>query len=188
MPYAVTLTLDPQSSAEVRRLWQAIDASGLAQSIAGLDYAPHVTLSRFADLDAITTADLIETFAAGLPALPVRIDRLATFENPSPVLFLGLVPDPALIAFHARLDGLLAKTLPSTTADPQTRSGQWIPHVTLTMALPSGPQRNELQMRVADAFTPFDARLVALDLVRFPPVTVLDTALLDGRHAAAKLH
>jgi 2'-5' RNA ligase len=180
MPYAVTLTLDDLAATRVRRLWRIVDDSGHAPSVANLDYPPHVTLARFQDLDPLTTADVIDTFAAGLSALTVHIDRLATFERPSPVLFLGTAENDALLAFHARLAALLG----DANADPHTRSGHWVPHVTLSTALPEGDARLRLQRTIADAFKPFDATLAKIELVRFPPVRVLNTTPLDGRHGA----
>ena len=184
MPYAITLTLDDRGADRVRKLWRSIDESGLAKSTANLKYAPHVTLTRHGDLDTLATSDLLESFAAGLPALTLRIDRLAAFERPAPVLFLGIHDNTELKAFHARLASLVAATKP----DEQTKPDQWVPHVTLTAGMPAGRKRGELEALVAKLFQPFDARLDHLDLVRFPPVAIVNSIALGGRHAVNHVH
>ncbi len=184
MPYAITLTLDEKSGTKVRKLWQSIEDSGLAKSVAGLKYEPHITLARHSDLDPIATADLLDSFAAGLPAITVVVDRLAAFERPTPVLFLGIKDNPELRAFHTRLTPLII----GTGADAHTAETiAWVPHITLTTSLPKSQKRADLENLVAHAFEAFEARLDRLDLVRFPPVAILNTAPLGGRHAPTHL-
>lgn len=183
MPYAITLTLDEKSGAKVRKIWRCIEDSGLAKSVAGLKYEPHITLARHVDLDPIATADLLDSFAAGLPAITISVDRLAAFERPTPVLFLGLKDSRELRTFHTRLTPLII----GTGADPNAEAISWVPHVTLTTSMPKGQKRADLENLVAHAFEAFEARLDRLDLVRFPPVAILNTALLGGRHTATHL-
>jgi 2'-5' RNA ligase len=184
MPYAITLTLDDKSSAKVRKLWRKIDDSGLAKSVTGLNYAPHVTLARHVELDPLATADVLDSFAAGLPAVTVLIDRLAAFERPTPVLFLGITESPELRAFHARLTPLIV----GTGADAHTAETiSWVPHVTLTTGMPKGQKRTDLEQLVAHEFSAFEARLAGLELVRFPPVAILNSAVLGGRQTATRL-
>ena len=183
MPYAITLTLDDKSSAKVRKLWRKIDDSGLAKSVTGLNYAPHVTLARHVDLDPLATADVLDSFAAGLPAVTILIDRLAAFERPAPVMFLGLKDNPELRAFHARITPLII----GNSSEGKPEKDIWVPHVTLTTGMPKGQKRTDLEQLVAHEFSAFEARLVGLELVRFPPVAILNSAVLGGRQTATRL-
>lgn len=184
MPYAVTLKLDEAGAAEVRRLWRVLDDSGVARSVAMLDYPPHITLSRHDVLDPLATADLLEGFAAGLPPVNVMIERLATFTRPSNVLWAGPAEHTELGAFHSRLRRLLA----AHAWDPQTEVQQWVPHITLTTSVADAAALERASKLVAPAFRAFAARLVELELVRFPPVTVVASFELGGLHATGSLH
>jgi 2'-5' RNA ligase len=184
MPYAVTLRLDSRGKREVERLWRLIDASGVAPSIANIGYAPHVTLSRHETLDPLAVSDLLDGFAAGMPPIDVRIDRLACFTEPTHVLWLGIEPTDSLAAFHAALRQLL----PNAQWHPHTEAGRWVPHVTLVTAIPSATVLTKLEAAVSDLFQPFAARLDRLDLVRFPPLEVLNSLRLAGAHAVRGRH
>ena len=184
MPYAVTLRLDPVGARAVEVLWNAIDASGIARSVSMLGYDPHITLARQADLDPLQTADLLDQFAAGLASIDVEITTFGVFEQPTPVVWLAPAECAALRALHTSLRSLFL----SAPWHPHTEPAQWQPHVSLATEIADQRTFERLQSFVAERFEPFACRLDRLELVRFPPVHVLESIPLEGAFVAARAH
>jgi 2'-5' RNA ligase len=182
MPYATTLRLDHAGSLAVERLWKAIDASGIAKSTAHLGYDPHITLSRHDDLDPLDAADALDQFVAGFAPIPVEITHVGSFEAPTPVVWLAPARQPSLLALHAALRKLFA----GPAWHPHTEPSTWTPHITLATAIPDAPAFARVQDIVATAFEPFETILDRVDLVRFPPVQILETAPLTGSHGPGR--
>jgi 2'-5' RNA ligase len=98
----------------------------------------------------------------------VRLGGVRRFPA-TPIVWLAVDGAPTLAELHRRLAG----QLPETLVRAHYRVGQWVPHVTLQT------QGNaETAMRIAEATWPETrkARVVALELVQFPPVAVLGGA------------
>lgn len=184
MPYAVTLRLDMTGARAVEALWQAIDASGIARSVSVLGYDPHITLARQADLDPLATADLLDQFAAGLAPIEIEMTAVGIFEHPTPVVWLATAENSALHALHRSLRGLF----PSAAWHPQTEPAAWQPHIALVTEIADAQAFQRIQAFVAERFTPFACRLDRLELVRFPPVHVLESIPLEGAYTAGRAH
>ena len=87
------------------------------------------------------------------------------------------IPVAALLDRHAAL----CAALPA--AHPNYRPGAWIPHVTLADDVTAGTVGAGIDL-VAERFHPFTAILDRVELLRFPPITLLWHAHL----AAANMH
>jgi 2'-5' RNA ligase len=152
MPLAIVLRLDDAAAAAVRavawRLWPDAPAP---------NYPPHVTLVRAEDADA---APRLLAAMRTVPAapLPIRLGSVRHFAGPPPVCWLAPAPDAALAACHAALVAALA----GVALHPHSQAPAWTPHVTLfTGQAQDGP------------VAPIEGRLVAAELVRFPPPLLL---------------
>lgn len=173
MPLAATLRLDPTTSAPVEALWSVLADAGLDASRRDLRYPPHVTLAIWPDdAPAKTIAATLDSLAAGRSPLPVTLAGIGVFPGAPAVLWLVPVPDPALLAFHATL----VAALPDLPCHPHYRPGGWVPHVTLGEVADAGPAVALLAPRWSGLLS---GKLERLDLVRFPPVTLLRSLPLD---------
>jgi 2'-5' RNA ligase len=181
MPLAIVLCLDPPGAGEIGRLWQLVDASGLARSAAALGYPPHVTLARCEALDVEATSPLLEAFIAGIAAPRVPMARVGAFREPAHVIWIGPDPLPLLVDMHRALHGLVREPW-----HPHTEPNAWVPHVTI--AITPAEQHEAVGRLVGDAFQPFWCSLARLELVRFPPVEVLGSWALATEAAPKRLH
>lgn len=152
MPLAIVLRLDDAAAAAVRavagRLWPDAPPP---------DYPPHVTLIRTEDEGA---APRLLAAMRALPAAPlqIRLEALRHFAGPPPVCWLAPAPDSTLAACHAALVTALA----GVALHPHSQAPDWTPHVTLFTG--KAPE---------ERLAPIEGRLVAAELVRFPPPILL---------------
>ncbi len=171
MPYAVTLRLDANPAALVRRLLAALAEAGIADDVHRLGYAPHVTLAVLPDS---VPAARIEAAIASLPIpiLPIQFAGFGLFPGPPAVLYLAPVAHAALLHWQATL----AATLPEMHA--HCRPGQWVPHVTLARELTDLAAAGQALAVLQPIWRPISGQLEQIDLVRFRPVEVLSTRTL----------
>jgi 2'-5' RNA ligase len=166
MPLAVTLCLDAASAARVEAMWRALAEAG-ADDALRLGYRPHLTLAVLPEEGAVEAAgDAMRQAARAWGALPVVLASLGIFPGPAPVLFAAPVPSPALLDRHRALCGLLPAGI-----DPHYRPGAWVPHVTLARDVAG----RLLDIARAAWDGPVAGRLDRVELVRFPPVAVLES-------------
>ena len=167
MPFAITLRLDPISAVPIEAMWRKLAADGIDADCDQLGYAPHITLAIYPDetpVKRLRTA--LEDTSRNWEALPVSLSGLGAFPGDRTVLWAVPVVTPALLARHQALQ----TALPDLEVHAHYRPGVWVPHVTLSGALPDpGPAL----MALLSNWEPITGFLDRVELVRFRPVEVL---------------
>ncbi len=178
MPYAITLALDGEAASIVVSMWRALAGRCIRDDALALGYAPHLTLAVFADDANLTRLlDATRDNAARWPAEPIILSSLGMFPGSLAGLFLAPIVTATLLARHTALSASLA----GEPVDTHYIPGHWVPHVTLARDItdPAGAVAALDLSRL-----PFDATPVAMELVRFRPVTVLARQALIQRGQA----
>ena len=130
---ALELYLDQGADRRIRRLWDAMEESGVP-SLRDLTYGkhrPHISLVAARTLDGRKVADALDAFDVA-PPLRVELDFVGLFRGR--VLWLGPAPTTELIAHHAAVFGRLVAA--GITVFDEYRPGAWVPHCTLSMRVP----------------------------------------------------
>ena len=137
MTQSVELLLDAELEAAVRREWDLLAAVGLpsqAQHTAETN-RPHITLTvASAVLPYLETA--LKASLTGKVPLPVRLEGLLCFAGRGghQVLARAVVPNTELLNLQADCAALF-DGLPGVS--PLLQPGNWLPHVTLAMKVPT---------------------------------------------------
>jgi 2'-5' RNA ligase len=167
---SVELTLDAASDAAIRADWAALQDAGLSSAGAhpSPSNRPHLSLAVLAagaDARAEELREALDSAAASVP-IRIRLSGLLLFPyDDRLVLARAVVPDAALLALHAAVDGTARRW---GDALPRTRPGEWSPHLTVArrlrrddlpraLELLGGDRIPELDV-VADAIRIWDAR------------------------------
>ena len=132
MAHALELLLDPDSEAEIKRVWNQLESEGLPTLATRTHrrHRPHVTLAVAERIEAIRLEDARDRLAAS--HLDVTLHSPAVFQR-SGVLYLSVVPTLALLRLHQQVHTALADSL---VAPWSTYSvGAWVPHCTLAQGL-----------------------------------------------------
>lgn len=148
---------------------RCLTAAGIDADPDQLGYPPHLTLAVYPDgacIDELQVA--LEQLAAHWRALPVALSGFGIFPGPSSVLWAAPVVTPEMLARHAALHA----AVPEVEVHAHYQPGAWVPHVTLAGAL-RDPGR-ALAVLVPH-WRPINGVLNRFDLVRFPPVEVLQS-------------
>lgn len=136
MALAVELYFDPAGDAAIRDAWEALDRQGVV-SLGKLDphTAPHVSLAAVDDLDIDRAA--VALAALRPTPLELRLGHMGSFWTPSEdlIAFIGVSPNDRLLELKRDAVTIL-DTLGYTCWDVY-RPSRWVPHCTLTMAIPA---------------------------------------------------
>jgi 2'-5' RNA ligase len=161
MPYAVTLRLDAEAAAHLRRLQAVIEAEDL------IEYAPHVTLAVYPDdRNVENMRRALHTLAAQWPALAVQFAAVGLFPGVKTVLWAAPVVTEELLHRHAEL----LQVLPA--GHSHYRRGSWVPHVTLAQEL-TGAGAAAAIAALDTIWQPFGGTLDRVDIVHFAPVEII---------------
>ena len=150
--------------------WELVDALSVLETeptIRPLGYAPHITLTRFPDVDPDHLKAALAVFD-GETAFTLAFDGVRAFEGEETVLWLAPRPDRRLIDAHARLNAMIDTGL----SDPHYRPGAWTPHLTVATAIPAA-RRAEADRIIERGTTSFALCFETVDCLSWPPVTVL---------------
>ena len=118
MPVAITLCLDPASSGYVSSLCQLLADRGITDYAKRLGYCPHVTLLRYDDLPTDAALPVLTRFAAQVSRVAVKLEDVALFSGPAPVLWVAPASNPALLALQNRLHDALLPHVPAPHYQP----------------------------------------------------------------------
>lgn len=172
MPFAVTLRLDPASASGIEAMWEVLAAADIDSDRRDLGYAPHVTLAILPD--EVPVAPLraaVGHVVRRWTAMPVVLSGFGVFPVPMPVLWAAPVVTEELLSRHAEL----VRALSGLPVHPHYQVGAWVPHVTLTAAL-RDPAR--ALAALLPLWRPVAGMLMQVDLLRFRPVSVLESHVL----------
>lgn len=169
MPLAITLCLDPTSSAAVEAMWRKLAADGIDADRDELGYPPHITLAIYPDetpVHRLSTA--LEAACRSWEPLPIRLSGLGAFPGDGTVLWAVPVVTAELLDRHRTVQNALSDFNNHALYRPEA----WVPHVTL-----SGPLRDPGAALTAllSNWKPITGFLDRVDLLRFRPVKVLQS-------------
>jgi 2'-5' RNA ligase len=132
MAHALELFFDPDSEAEIKQVWNRLEAAGLPSLATRTHrrHRPHVTLVVAERIEAARLQDSRDLLAA--KHLDVTLHSLAVFER-SGVLYLSVVPTLALLRLHQQVHAALHDSM--VTPWEAYSVGAWMPHCTLAQGL-----------------------------------------------------
>lgn len=178
--FAVELYFDQQTEHELRGFREKVYASGVTPVIGNLGDRPHVSLAVFSEIDIPCLKDLVNGFAARLPAFTVALAAIGTFPTPDNVLFLSPVPTLQLLHIHEEFHQQLncAHLRSSSYYHP----GKWVPHCTVELDLPD--EQFPLALKAAQRFfSTVEGKFASLGIVSFRPIEYLAEYQLQKENA-----
>jgi 2'-5' RNA ligase len=132
MAHALELFFDPGSEAEIKKVWDQLEAAGLPSLATRTHrrHRPHVTLAVAERIETSRLQNVRDRVAA--TRLDMTLYSPAVFQR-SGVLYLSVVPTMALLQLHREvytaLDGRLVSPWSTYSVDA------WVPHCTLAQGL-----------------------------------------------------
>jgi 2'-5' RNA ligase len=132
MAHALELFFDPDSEAEIKQVWDRLEAAGLPSLATRTHrrHRPHVTLVVAERIEAARLQDGRDRLAA--THLDVTLHSPAVFQR-SGVLYLSVVPTLELLSLHQQIHAALADSLIAPWGTYSV--GGWVPHCTLAQGL-----------------------------------------------------
>ncbi|WP_436493369.1 2'-5' RNA ligase family protein [Actinokineospora sp. HUAS TT18] len=129
MAQGVVVLFDEQADAEIRALWDRLDAAGLPSA---RKFPPHLTLALAGEIPQKTRAALKADLR--LLSIPnIWLATLSTFSTSENVLMLAAVTDAELLAVHSAVHDVLAGKVRNPNA--YYLPGSWMPHCTLVQGV-----------------------------------------------------
>jgi 2'-5' RNA ligase len=127
---AIISILDLEGENAVKEIWRQLEAHCGLSGIKVFPY-PHITWLGAVSCDKEMMILTLDQFASTTPPIQVKTNGLGTFSGENPVLYLPVVKDPNLVAFHQgmweRMNSCMSDRLIHYSPD------QWMPHVTLAI-------------------------------------------------------
>jgi len=105
MAFGITLTLDEELEAQVRRVWHELEVVGVGTSPATFGEPPHVTLALIPSAAPEYLASLVDRLT--FSGLSLQLVPLGVFLGELHTLYFAAALSPGLLAAHAQLCGLL---------------------------------------------------------------------------------
>lgn len=164
-----------RAGGETPDFWRLVDRAAAFEasgSIRALGYAAHLSLGLY---DAAEPGDLSAAIGAIADDRPLtlRFTRIGWFDAGPLVLWLAPEPDERLIDIHRRLHDRIG----ADRSAAYYRPGDWIPHCTLAAEI--DPAKRTAALAFAQApIDPLDLTFDQIDLVEFPPVSILSSVML----------
>lgn len=165
MALALNLLFEPEISATVQRLWQALADAGISSDMLDLGYPPHMTLLVMDDeRHAASLAASLSKFAPFAPS-SLRLGGVDTFAQTEVVYLTCDGDQTALRSLHR----VAAALLPEDSIRPYYRMENWTPHITLQTV---GDASRALNLARGRWQAGRAATLTRLELATFVPVIV----------------
>lgn len=172
MPFAITLPFERDSAVCLEDMWRTLAEQNIDCDRHQLGYAPHITLAIYPDeTSAERLASALEQIAPTCAALSVTLAGFGIFPGATSILWAAPVVTAELLACHAALHAALS----DLEVHPHYRPGFWVPHITLSGAIPD-PAR--ALTALTPLWRPLTGVLPRLELVRFRPVEALKSQTL----------
>jgi 2'-5' RNA ligase len=172
VPYAINIACRNETAAPVHRLWQEAAAFEAAPSMAALDYAPHITLAIYDEIEVDRLRAVAANVFEGRAAVTLTFNAIRAFDGP--ILYAAPLPSAPLQALH---DAVHAEIEPALCHE-HYRPGAWSPHCTLAMHVL--PERVDAALAwTRRRIPPFKVTFDVGDCARFYPVEVLGEVRLS---------
>jgi len=176
MPFALELALDERTGAVVRRLWAALAAAALDDSMVVAGAVPHVSLAVCDSVQAARLTRVVEREARLQPPVPCTFGSLGVFPSTG-VVFVAPLVRTELLRLYARVHRRIAPYVGGLW--PYYTPAAWVPHCTL--AIHTTPPTLPAILEVCAAMPlPLSGQLAAIEVVEFPPVRTMCSFALRG--------
>jgi len=131
---ALELHLDVEATRRVTALWRALEADGVPSmgTLLSARHRPHVSLAAARALHPPDVVAALDGLAVG-QGLTLALDFVGQFVGR--VLWLGVVPTPALLDHHRDVQERPAAA--GVEVWDVYRPGRWVPHCTVAMRVPN---------------------------------------------------
>lgn len=176
MAYAVSIRSDNDTCEPIRLIWETCGALEASPSMEALNYAPHITLTIYDDMEVSRLLSVFDFAVCRLDRTRIRFESLSYFEDADRIVLWAVPTLPDTIRavqtlIHSRIDPNLCR--------PHYRPDSWVPHCSLatTIALSRRAEAIALANRPIE---PFEVDFDVADCISFPPVRVLDERDLPG--------
>lgn len=126
--YGVVTRLAPPQRDLVATIWNELDSLFGLKAIREAP-EPHFSFHVAPQYRLPATREVLRDLAARSQPFQVHSNGLGIFTGETPVLYLNLVRNPALTAYHAQLWQALLPVCPAP--DPHYHPDAWLPHVSL---------------------------------------------------------
>ncbi|RWM89017.1 MAG: 2'-5' RNA ligase family protein [Mesorhizobium sp.] len=138
-----------------------------------MNYAPHMTLARYEDIDPTLLVAGLEVFK-GVRPITLVFDRIRVFDTEPLVLWLNPLADSELLDIQARLHSLVGEQ----HGDPHYRPEFWRPHCTIASSVLS-KHRLAAKAFADEPLESFPMTFDVADALERPPVTQIDSRKLS---------
>lgn len=160
---------DVEAESRVRTLWRALSEFGAGSYLEDIGTVPHISLAIFEQLDHTRAFAALSRFVESCEPLTIRLRSVDTFATDERVIFLAVEPSEELSALQAEFHGFLRSM--TLSSSPLYYPGRWVPHCTIAQYVPPALFNDTVQ-KARDLFRPFDATLLEIGLVEYPPVRI----------------
>lgn len=165
MAIGVALRLDGVAETLVKQIWESLDEAGIENDAFQLGYAPHLTLAVWPDASTSKVAEVEALKEA--KSIPLQFEGIGRFEVERPVIWLRPSRSTSLLA----MQDVVARG--SVSPGPLYLPDTWVPHVTLFQG-PAEDAKAAAEVIERMWAGSVNATLRRLEVLRFPPVVVLD--------------
>ena len=172
MPYAINISCRNETAAPVQRLWEQAAAFEVAPSMAALDYAPHITLAIYQEIEVDRLRGVAASVFEGHTAVTLTFTAIRAFDGP--VLYAAPLPSAPLQALYDAVQNAIDPAL----CDPYYRPEAWVPHCTLAMHV-RPERRDEALAWARRRIPPFRVTFDVGDCARFYPVEIVGETRLS---------
>jgi len=177
MTYSIGVYFDETTEVEIRRIWQILAESQIADYLHFSNNRPHLTLSIFEDLDLEKTSDILCGLADEFPVLDISFQSVGIF--PYSTVFLAPLVSHVLLDFQQTLHEKLVPyaKLPEI---PYFLPGLWVPHCSMAIDFMPGKWIDAVQKILEEVRLPLSGKIIELGLTSFRPVVHLQKCKLSG--------
>lgn len=171
MTYSIAVFFDEETENELRRIWQVLAESRLADVLYLSNNQPHITLSMYKNLDLDKTHTALCALASEFPQMDVSFRAVGIFPNTADVF---LMPSVSLTLLD--LERKLREDFFDISIQPDVpyyQPGEWIPHCSMAIDVQRHLLLPAAQKVMEEMTFPWAGKIVGLGLTSYPPVVHL---------------
>jgi 2'-5' RNA ligase len=167
MAYAVEMLFDDDTNAIIMEMWQELKNSKISSYMIRSKSKPHITLSIFDSVDLNELNQRVEKFSEITSACPIKFDSIGVFPDDTGVVYLQPVVSPELLNIH-RSFNLMTNEFDEFKWTHYL-PGNWVPHCSMALNITKEKVLQAVSC-LLEKFSPFEAQIQSLAVIRFPPI------------------
>lgn len=164
-----------RASGTAQPFWQLVDSASVFEhesSIRSLNYAPHLTLARYENVDLALLVAGLDVFK-GVGPITLIFDSIGVFDTEPQILWLKPRMGSELLSIHTQLHALVGEQ----HSDPHYRPQFWRPHCTIASSVLS-KHRLAAKAFADEPIEPFQMAFDVADVLEWPPVRQIESRKL----------